>query len=132
MTTKAAVIVVISVCIVFGIVNTHVFIMFTLHTDGFTSVCIPRDHYFNLESVIVPWLDITLYTLLPSSLVIIINIVILYKIKKSTSMGLAQEGTTQAQKSLYRIVPMLLLVSTVFVVCTLPAGIFFIGKCSAE
>ncbi len=68
-----------------------------------------------------------LYSVLPSALIILCNVVIVHKLfRRSTSSMLADNSA--AQKSMHRIIPMLLVVSSVFVVCTLPLGLYHIGE----
>ena len=78
---------------------------------------------------IIPWIDLVLYSMLPSLIIVVCNITIviaLVRIKWRNSSSI--QGETTLQKSFNRIIPMLLLVSSVFVLCTLPLCIYLIGE----
>ncbi len=80
---------------------------------------------------IIAWLDLILYSLLPSLIIASTNIAIVLTLRRSGQPAAAssiQSGTSIAQRSRHRIVPMLLLVSTVFVVSSLVSSVYFLGK----
>ena len=75
------------------------------------------------------WGEIFIYTLVPSTIIITSNSVIvltLYRNRETSNTTV--KGTTSVQKSFNKITPMLLLVSTVFVCCTCPISLFKMSK----
>ncbi len=129
MTRKRAWIVVCSLFAFFALYKSYILFMFELQTspiDG-SKICTMPTKYSLWDSKIFPVLNIVLYAILPSCIVIASNIIIVYKLYGRKKIS--QESTGD-QNSVYKILPMLLVVSTVFVVCTLPLGIQYIGECS--
>ena len=132
MTRRTAVAVVITLALLLFLLSSHVFITYRLETlpNSTTAVCVvskPQYRYFAVN--IHPWMDLALYTMLPSLIIVISNSVIVHSLAKSRmeSVG-STEGVNALQNSFYKIVPMLLLVSTVFVLCTTPVSLFLICK----
>ena len=74
---------------------------------------------------LISWIDLILYALLPCLVIVISNSIIVQVLVKNKMKELGQ-GETLAHKSLNKIIPMLLLVSTFFVICTLPTCISII------
>ena len=130
MTRRTAWIVVTTLSGFFAVLNIHVFFMYDLQTasNSTEQVCVVMEKFGFWDSYVIAWAGMTLYTLLPSAIIIAGNITIVYKLHKSRKMKAFQEGTTEVKKSISKIIPMLLVVSTVFVASTLPLGIFYIGE----
>ena len=122
MTKKSAVIIEGFLCVLFATFNIHVFfIVGTMETAQNISIC---THLNNSWSLLVPWFDLFLYAVSPSVLIISFNIIILVKLCRRKNIG----TNTTVQRSIYKIVPMTMLVSTVFVISTMPICLFYIGK----
>ena len=132
MTRRTAVIVMSASSFFLLVLNTHVFVTYQLDTyphSSAISCMVSKSAYKNLAVNIIPWVDLVLYSMLPSLIIVVCNITIvitLVRIKWKNSSSV--QGQTTLEKSFNRIVPMLLLVSTVFVLCTLPLCIFLIGE----
>ena len=131
MTRRTAIAVVITLALVLFLLTSHVFITYRLETlpNSTSAVCMiskPQYKYFALN--IYPWMDLTLYTILPSSVIVICNSFIVHNLAKSRMKSLSTKGGTTLEKSFHKIVPMLLLVSTVFVLCTTPVSLYLICK----
>ena len=132
MTRRTAVIVMGASSVSLFILNTHVFVTYELNTfphSNVVSCMVFKSAYKNLSLNIIPWIDLVLYSMLPSLIIVVCNTIIVItlvriKLKNSSSI----QGETTLQKSFNRIIPMLLLVSTVFVFCTLPLCIYHIGE----
>ena len=132
MTRKTAVIVMTASSVSLFIINIHVFVTYQIdispHNHA-TSCMVSKPEYRNLAFNIIPWIDLVLYSMLPSLIIVVCNITIviaLVRIKWKNSSSI--QGETTLQKSFNRIIPMLLLVSSVFVLCTLPLCIYLIGE----
>ena len=74
---------------------------------------------------LISWIDLILYALLPALIIVISNSVIV-RVLANNKMKQPGQGETSVHKSFNKIVPMLLLVSTFFVICTLPVCISII------
>ena len=129
---KTAWIIVFTLGLILGIGNIHVFFMYELYspsnsTDTYCAVVSSEYHF--AASILIPWIDITVFTIIPSTLIISGNTVIIYNLVKA---GLRRTDMTQtnssAKQSYYKILPMLLLVSTFFVTTTIPICVYFVGK----
>ena len=132
MTRRTAVMVIAASSVSFLILNTHVFVTYQINTSPHnhaTSCMVSKAEYIHLAFNIIPWIDLVLYSMLPSLIIVVCNISIviaLVRIKWKNSSSI--QGETTLQKSFNRIIPMLLLVSSVFVLCTLPLCIYLIGE----
>ena len=132
MTRRTAVAVVITLALLLFLLSSHVFMTYRLETlpNSTSPVCIvskPQYRYFAIN--IHSWMDLTLYTMLPSLIIVICNSIIVYSLAKSRMKSVGStKGGTELQKSFHKIVPMLLLVSTVFVLCTTPVSLYLICK----
>ena len=132
MTRRTAVIVMAASSVSLFVLNTHVFVTYQLDSSPHSraTLCmVSKAEYMHLAFNIIPWIDLVLYSMLPSLLIVVCNITIvitLVRIKWKNSNSI--QGETTLQKSFIRIIPMLLLVSTVFVLCTLPLCIYLIGE----
>ena len=132
MTRRTALVVVLTLAVLLFLVNIHVFITYQLDIikDTHQVLCrvsSAKFQYFALN--IFPWIDLTLYGLLPSAIIVICNVLIVYNLSKSKKESIGKlAGKTVLQKSYNKIVPMLLLVSTVFVISTLPISVYLLRK----
>ena len=131
MRRRSALVVVLVMSVVFALLNIHVFFVYEMvpSDDSTTSTqCVVKAKHVFMDGHITPWIDMALFALLPSLVICIGNLIIVYRLCQSRKIGALQSGNTEVQKSIYRIIPMLLLVTTVFVVCTIPLGVFYVGK----
>ena len=127
MTRKLAWIAISIVASVVAVFASHLFAVYRPSDD---KICRFQETKFNmLIAKIHVWADIFIYTLVPSTIIIASNSVIvltLYRNKQTSDMTV--KGATSVQKSFNKITPMLLLVSTVFVCCTCPVSLFKMSK----
>ena len=132
MTKRLACIVMITSAVLLAIINSPVFIMYEFVTlpksdKRFCMADITR--YKTYAFNVMPWIDLTLYTILPSFIIVNSNIVIVYTLSRNRMKSqVTAKGETALQKSFNKIIPMLLLVSTTYVVCTFPVCVYIVGK----
>ena len=136
MTRRTAYTVMIIASLTLAVINLHVFVMHHLGTlPGKLVACKVDETKYQFWGLnVIPWIDLVLYAILPSFIILICNAVIVCALMRSKKKALGK-GDTSVQKSFNKIIPMLLLVSTVFVVCSLPVGGYIICKliiCSLE
>ncbi len=113
-------------CVLFAILNIHVFFVSgKIETFQNSSFCVYGD-LNDWIMVIRPSIGLFIYTVLPSLLIASFNTSIIFKLyrRQNTVLGFNRA----VQKSISKTVPMVLVVSTVFVVCTLPICPSNIGK----
>ena len=125
MTRKTASVIVLVICLIFHV---HVFVTYELATpeNSTNRFCAVANNKYR---AIAPWTQIILFSLLPCLIISICNIMIVYFLIKNAKLNITNtQEDTVLQKSIYKIVPMVLMVITVFVTCTLPASIYFICK----
>ena len=128
MTRRSAWITVTALCAGFGLLNIHVFIMYGIETNPNSTVtrCTIMNSNIYWGEVIIPWIDLVLYTVMPSVIIIACNVGIVSTLVRSrVRKHGGVQGDTTVQKSISKIIPMLLVVSTVFVLSTLPIAIFY-------
>ncbi len=129
MTKRTAYIVVAVICIFCWALHSHALFTYEMRTDPNSTeqYCTIQDRYAFLESDVLPWFELVFYASVPSFLIISGNIVIIFKVFESRR--LRQQQGTEADKNVYRIIPMLLLVSTVYVICSWPVTMVFFCEC---
>ena len=127
MTRKLAWIAICIVATVIAVLASHLFAVYRPSDDV---ICRYRETEFTmLIAKIHVWADIFIYTMVPSTIIITSNSIIvlmLYRSKQTSKMTV--KGATSVQKSFNKITPMLLLVSTMFVCCTCPVSLFKMSK----
>lgn len=127
MTRKTAGIVVAFICIFQFILSSHVFVVYTMDAsaNSTTQFCTVKERYAYLENLTMPIIVFFTYTFLPSIIIIVCNTLILKKLWQRRKMKLS----SKTDQAVFKIMPMLLLLSTVFVVSTFPPTIiFFLGE----
>ncbi len=89
------------------------------------SWCEPKigGNLFVFITKVWPMLNIVIYGLLPSAVMIVMNVMIVTKIRKNTKTGLHDSGHS---KKSHQLTISLLVVSTTYVVLTLPHGFYVI------
>ena len=129
MTRRTAYTVMIIASLTLAVVNVHVFLMHHLgRLPGRPVACKVDETKYQFWGLnVIPWIDLILYAILPSVIIVICNAAIVYALMRNKKKVLGK-GDTSAQKSINKIIPMLLLVSTVFVICSLPVGGYIICK----
>ena len=126
MTRKTAFIKTGSLCVILTLLSTHVFVTYKVPNKN-TEVCQPTEIKY-LSSIVAVG-DMLLYCIIPSLIIIPSNILIVLTLIRSKSVTKLTNNDHKARQKLIRkVIPMLLVISTVFVVCTLPVNIFLIGK----
>ena len=131
MTRKLATNVLITVGCIVGLLTTHIFVWYRVPDNANKTCTITRTPQIVNSIKVISWMDIVFYSILPSLIIICGNSIIVLTLIRSRNMStIGVKGDTSLQKSFNKIIPMLLLVSTVFVLCTLPVGIFKAGKCT--
>ena len=128
MTRKLAGISISIVGVVISALTSYIFAVFRPSDDP-NQICKYPKTFTTLIVKIYAWADVFIYTLVPSTIIITSNTVIvltLYRNKQTSDMTV--KGATSVQKSFNKITPMLLLVSTVFVCCTCPVSLFKMSK----
>ncbi|XP_041363545.1 C-C chemokine receptor type 1-like [Gigantopelta aegis] len=109
----------------------------TIENETFADTCDSMySDYYDFELLIWPWVDICIYSVFPSSILIMCNISIIYKVVTSSRQVLHHDfsngnsiqnrsvASRQSQSSSLTV--MLLSVSFTYVVCTTPFSIFVI------
>ena len=134
MTRKSAVIIVLSlyaILIVYSSVN--IFPTYGLFQEPNSTFiyCTPLRN-INWMKNILPWIDGMMYTIVPSTIMILSNISIIWKLKQMTKkrrhMTNIESNDEDKGYGENRIAVMLICVSTFFILTTMPLGIFFIGE----
>ncbi len=93
--------------------------------------CMPLNNRDYIENIL-SWIDGIIYTLVPSSIMIVSNIAIIWKLRqmaiqrKFMSNTESREGDKGNDEN--KITIMLICVSTFFMLTTMPVGILVIGK----
>ena len=115
---------------IFALLNTHVFTaeMATVSTSNDTTarMCVVKEEHAHTISNFVVWFDMTMYTILPSLLIVFFNSVTMCSLAKALTRR--KKMTTKRTPDHAQIAPMLVLVSTFFVVTTLPISIHNLGQ----
>ncbi len=134
MTRKTACIVAASIVACIGVLHLHAFHIYGIVvidvSSNTTNVTTRECGYVNPGPYpVVSWMDMVVYALVPSVIIICSNTGIIVTLRRSGNLGSSQAaGNTEAQKSIHKIIPMLLMVSTTFVVSTIPLTIYYIGE----
>ena len=94
-----------------------------------TFCLVGNPNYYFADRTLLPWIDIAVYVIIPTILITFGNTIIMYKVIKAgiTRTDMTQLNTS-AKPTYYKILPMLLLVSTFFVATSLPICVYFLGK----
>ena len=105
---------------------------YRLYTDANTTFayCLPVNNGYYVKSIL-PWIDIILYTIAPSTIITISNVLIILRLKQAAKLrrSMTNTGTSNDEKhGGTKVAVMLITVSVFFVLTTLPLGIFLIGK----
>ena len=129
MTRKLAWIATSIVAAVIAVLTSHIFVIYSPSNNPKQICKYQHTNFITLVLKIRSWADVLIYTLVPSTIILTSNSVIiltLYRNKQTNDMTV--KGDTSVQKSFNKITPMLLLVSTVFVCCTSPVSLFKMSK----
>ena len=130
---RTAWIVIILLTVVLAVGNSFVFFIFELRTppnETETLCYVPNPQYHFAANVLIPWIDIAMYAIVPALLIASGNVAILLKVLKSKAKRrkLVIQNIPERMKD-YKMVPMLILLSTFFMVTTIPVCIYYISKC---
>ena len=125
-------IIMVTITIVLAVGNSFVFFMYELRIplNGTQALCyVPNPAYHFAANVLIPWIDIAIYAIIPAIFIACGNIAILWKVMKSRveRKQLMMQNISDIMND-YKMVPMLLLLSSFFMVTTIPICIYFIGK----
>ena len=118
--------------IVLAVGNSFVFFMFELQIllNETEALCyVPNPQYHFAANVLIPWIDIAIYGMVPSIVILCTNVAILWKVLSSRAQRrLMTMSNIPQQMNNFKMVPMLVLVSMFFVVTTIPVCIYYISK----
>ncbi len=92
--------------------------------------CSPVNSVYYMH-VILPWIDTFVYTIAPSIIITVCNILIILRLRQAAKQRRYMTNTESATEGRYggrKIAIMLVTVSAFFVLTTLPLGILHIGK----
>ena len=92
--------------------------------------CTPVSNKDYIRSIL-PWIDTIFHSIAPSVIMIISNVLIIWRLKQAAKFrrSMTSEGAGVDDKyGGTKVAVMLITVSVFFVCTTLPRGIFFIGK----
>ena len=120
--------------IVLAVGNSFVFFMFELQIplNETEALCyVPNPQYHFAANILIPWIDITIYGVVPSIVILCTNVAILWKVLSSRAQRRQMTmSNIPQQMNNFKMVPMLVLVSMFFVVTTIPVCIYYISKYS--
>ncbi len=134
MTRKTAVIITLSIyaiLIVYSGINA--FPTYGLYQVPYSPIiyCTPLNNINWIENI-VPWIDFVIYIIAPSTIMIVANVLIIWKLREMRKQRRLMTRTESNEENKgyggNRIAVMLICVSTFFILTTMPWGIFFIGK----
>ena len=121
----------VTITITLAVGNSFVFFMFELQTapNETKALCyVPNPQYHFAANVLIPWIDIAIYAIVPTIFIASGNIAILWKVLKSgTERRQLVQNMPNRMKD-YKMIPMLILLSTFFMVTSIPICIYFISK----
>ena len=113
--------------------DSFVFFMFELKIppNETEALCyVPNPQYHFAANVLLPWIDIAIYAIIPAIVIISGNICILCKLLKSvTERRELRMCSVAGRVNIYKMVPMLMLMSMFFMTTTMPICIYYISKC---
>ena len=129
---RTAWIVVVTITTVLAVGNSFVFFMFELQiplNETKTLCYVPNPRYHFAANVLIPWIDIAIYSVIPTIFIACGNIAILWKVLKSRveRKQLMMQNIPDRMND-YKMIPMLILLSLFFMVTTIPICIYYIGK----
>ncbi|XP_071081116.1 probable G-protein coupled receptor 139 [Haliotis cracherodii] len=124
--------IVISMCL---ILNSH-FLIFLEHTetDPGVYVCdsVATAEYDDFLSKVFPWIDLCVWCIVPVVVHLVCNILIIYRLRTHARTMARHDSTPGADGSRQSLVSsmttMLLSLNLVYLLCTLPVSIFFVGE----
>ena len=124
----------VTMTIVLAVGNSFVFFMFELQIplNETEALCyVPNPQYHFVANILIPWIDITIYGVVPSIVILCTNVAILWKVLSSRAQRRQMTmSNIPQQMNNFKMVPMLVLVSMFFVVTTIPVCIYYISKYS--
>ncbi len=124
------------IAVTLGIYNLNVFLTYGIVVNEkqnlTTCGVVPsRQEAFYFAVYLVPWLDVVLYSVLPSVLLCVSNCCILLALVSKHLKYLDQvDPGTDLQKHVTKTTPMLLLVSTYHVISSMTFAVYIMGKYS--
>ena len=130
MTRRTAWITVIIISSLSACINVPTFFMNELRTpeNSTVTICTIVQHKYQTYIYLGPYIYMVLYSLMPSMIIATCNVIIIYSLIKRRNMATTNtHGDTTLQKAIYKIIPMVLLVSIVFIMCTMPLSVYYIG-----
>ena len=95
-------------------------------TNAFCLVVNPE--YFFADHVLIPWIDMAVYGIVPSILITIGNTFIIYKLAKAGIRRTDMVKFKADKQAHIKVAPVFLLVSTFFVATSLPICVYYTGK----
>ena len=119
--------------VVLAAADSFVFFIFELkippnETETLCYVANPQYHF--AANVVLPWIDIAIYALIPAILIVSGNICILWKVLNSVMERRKLTMRSAAGRvNNYKMMPMLMLMSMFFMITTIPICIYYISKC---
>ena len=119
--------------IIFAVGNSFVFFMFKLRVplNETEALCyVPNPHYEFAANILIPWIDIVIYGMAPSTVILCANVAILWKVMNSRAKRKLIMSNVPQQINNFKMIPMLVLVSMFFVVTTVPICVYYISKYS--
>ena len=123
----------VTITIVLAVGNSFVFFMYELQiplNETKTLCYVPNPRYHFAANVLIPWIDIAIYAIIPAIVIISGNICILWKVLKSvTERRELRMCSVAGRVNNYKMVPMLMLMSMFFMITTIPIYIYYISKC---
>ena len=133
--TKASAMICLFVMVVFMLgLNSH--FLFGYHIEFRPHInrsrCITKEAFEYFEFKVWPWMDFLVVFLIPSSVLILGNILIIRKLRinqRFSSDSIRQNSSIAARKSTISfITKMTIILNTVFIICVSPVNIFSIGQ----
>ena len=139
-TKRRTYIIIATVIVLMALLSAHYLYGRALYIDTFENVTVVylcdnvSEMYNEFEMKVWPWIDYSIYSVIPSTILILCNISIIHKVLSSSRNALrsgndntAQNRSVSSRKSqASSLTAMLLITSTTYVICTTPFCIFVI------
>lgn len=130
-TRQKAIKTLVGILVFLSLINSHFAFTYEEIFTGYSKfACTLRSEYEHFVTYIWYWIDGTLYGIFPIALITVFNVLIIYKVRKSRQVRrqLANIATSKGDAMAHQLTTMLLSVSIVFIILTLPNCLFFILK----
>lgn len=139
-TRKHATVVIAGIFIMLVGINQHFFWMQELYTQSGMNICFPKTHdvHIYFMNIVFPWIDFAIYSAIPLIFMIICNTLIIWNLvsrERRLKQSITADQTTNCVEQclplpkstkLANVTRMLLVVTCMFVVTTLPIDIYLI------